>query len=159
MLITSRYSSLRNGRVTEELMNTIATSRISLSVIADQNSSNMALVRQSLADLTGDDAGPANRATMNDGPANDDEEDDRTSMETQLYEQQAVLEACQKLFAQLQSMLQDDEIRKVTTGKSGDVNVTFGSITGGVGVGVSNAPMSNVFGASPPAAADSTFDR
>lgn len=127
--------------MTEELKNTIATSRNDLSIVAKRNNGEIAVVRQSLAELSVNDTVPADA----------DEEDDRISAEAQLSEQKAALELCQDLFAQLQSMLQDENIEKLAAGRGGNANVSFGSIIGGFGIGVSNAPISNVTFGSPPA--------
>jgi hypothetical protein len=126
--------------MTEELKNTIAISRNDLGSVARRNNDEMALVRQSLA-LT---------ANEYDSADEDDDEEDRISAEAQLSEQMAILEVCQTLFAQLQSMLQDEKIEELAEGRSGKVNVSFGTITNGFGIGVSNAPISNVTFGHPP---------
>lgn len=125
--------------MTEELKNTIATSRGELSIVARQNDGEIAQVSQSLAELTVTDT----------SVASDEEEDDRISAEAQLSEQKVSLELCQALFAQLQSMLEEDKVEKLGAGGEGTTNVSFGSITGGFGIGVSNAPISHVTFGSP----------
>ncbi|KAK5110157.1 hypothetical protein LTR85_001550 [Meristemomyces frigidus] len=92
--------------MTEELKNTIVTSRNDLSGVARRNNDEIALVRQSLAELTADDT----------TPVDDAEEDDRISVEAQLSEQKAALEVSQALFAQLQSLLQDEKIERLAVG-------------------------------------------
>lgn len=138
-LTSHRYTSLRTGRITEELKNTIATSRKDLSVVARQNNGEIDVVRQSLAEPTANDVLP-----------DDPDEETKVGAEAQLSEQKAALELSHHLLAQLQSMLQDDKIGKLAAGRGGNANITFGSITGGFGVGVSNAPISNVSFGSPP---------
>ncbi|CZT24134.1 uncharacterized protein RCC_09851 [Ramularia collo-cygni] len=133
------YSSLRTGHMTEELKNTIATSRTDLDVVARRSDGEIAQVSQSLTELTVTDT----------SLASDDEEDDRISAEAQLSEQKVALEVCQALFARLQSMLQDEKIEKLGARAEGTTNVSFASITGGFGIGVSHAPISNVTFGSP----------
>lgn len=96
-------------------------------------------VRQSLAELTVDDTA-----------SNDDEEDDRISVEAQLSEQKTALVLSQALFTQLQSMLQDEKIETLAAGRGGNANVSFGSITSGFGVGVSHAAINVTFGSPHP---------
>ncbi|KAK4978547.1 hypothetical protein LTR28_005075 [Elasticomyces elasticus] len=125
------YTSLRTSHMTEELKNTIATSRNELSVVAKRNSDEIALVRQSLTKLSVKDTVAAHA----------DDEDDRISTDAQLSQQKAALKICQGLFSQLQSMLRDEQIEKLAAGRGGNANVSFGTIIGGFGIGVSNAPI------------------
>lgn len=134
MLTSHRYTSLRTGHTTEEVKNSIATSRNDLAIVARQNTGEIARVNQSLEDLSLSDI----------TPANDDEEDDRIGAEAQLAEQKAALELCQNLYAHLQSMLQEEKMEKLAADKGSKTTVSFGSITGGIGIGVSNAPISGL---------------
>lgn len=56
-----------------------------------------------------------------------------------------------EVFAQLQSMLKEEKIESLATRGGGNANVSFGSITSGFGIGISNAAISNVTFGSPSA--------
>lgn len=129
--------------MTEELKNTIAASRQDLSSVARQNDSDILVLDQCLKEMSDNHS---------DSNASDNDEDDRVGAETQLSEQKAALELYRELFAQLQSMLKEEKIEKEAAGGGGNANVSFGSITSGFGIGISNAPISHVTFGSPSAA-------